>query len=111
MPVIHSPGHPEFDQEKYDAALKGNPKPGYVYLMRPIGHNVYKIGCTVDLDSRLYRKQRGKDYRLEYVAHIWSEDYERLEKAIHQKFNGYLLADEWFALPDEAVEWFKGLAK
>lgn len=112
MSIIHSPGHPDFDQEKYDKALKGNPKPGYVYLMQPKGHNVYKIGCTMHLEKRLQRKQNDiLGVALEYVAVVWSEDYERLEQHLHRTFAAYHLAGEWFVLPDATVEWFKGLAK
>lgn len=84
---------------------------GYVYLIRPAGHNVYKIGCAKDVKSRMRRLQRGHEYTLECVAKIWHRNYTALETQLHRRFAGYCLNNEWFALPDSAVEFIKGLAK
>ena len=83
---------------------------GYVYLLHPVGHNVYKIGCTVDLVNRLQRMQRGRDVPLEYVACIPSDDYELLEQRLHRIYRRFRLDGEWFALTPEDVEYIRGLA-
>lgn len=84
---------------------------GYVYLVRPIGHNVYKIGCTVDPDERLRRMQRKhRGFQLEYAALVHHWNYFAFEDFLHRKFSRYRLIGEWFVLPDEAVEEFKGLS-
>lgn len=82
---------------------------GFVYVVKPAGHNVYKIGCSVDVERRLARMQRKYDFSLELVAVIYSKDYERLEAQMHRRFAKYHLIGEWFVLPDSAIEYLKGL--
>ena len=88
-----------------------SPVAGYVYLIRPVGHNVYKIGCSVDVEKRLSRLQRRRGYRLECVVRIWSNDYQALEEALHRHFAARCLIGEWFVLEDQDVAFIRGLEK
>jgi predicted GIY-YIG superfamily endonuclease len=92
------------------------PSPGYVYLLQSIGHNVYKIGRTTDLERRLktYNKKprfRKKAIVFQYIAAVYCEDYQQAESQLQTKFQAYHLSGEWYALPDSAVEEFKRLAE
>lgn len=81
--------------------------PGYVYLLQPVGHNVYKIGCSTDVERRMKTLQRRRGYKLQCIARIWSGNHTQLEQWIHRKFKHYRLDGEWYALSTEAVEQFK----
>ena len=83
-----------------------NPHVGYVYLLKPTHHNVFKIGCTTDLDRRLKTFQKTRNYKLEYVAAIWVDDCEELERYMHRKYKQYHLIGEWFVLPPSTVDQF-----
>lgn len=82
------------------------PDSGYVYLVQPAGHNVYKIGATVHLDKRLVRLQRRFDVRLFYVAYYWTADYFRVEESWHTKFSRYSIGKDWFLLDVNQVSEF-----
>ena len=81
---------------------------GYIYLMKPVGHNVYKIGETINIEKRMDRMQKKKDYKLELVAHIeiTREIQWQVEHHLHEHYSRYRLASEWFALPEYAVDHF-----
>ncbi len=34
---------------------------GFIYLMKPVGHNVYKIGETINIEKRMARMQKKKE--------------------------------------------------
>jgi hypothetical protein len=80
---------------------------GYVYLIKPTGHNVYKIGCSVNPTRRLKALQsRVKGVSLEIVTAILYVDYEAAERHWHHRFSSFRLSSEWFALPDAEVQAF-----
>lgn len=85
-------------------------KVGYVYIVHPIGVNAYKIGCTVNLFQRYRKLQSAKDYQLEFVACVLSNDPYRLEYLLHRRFVRCHLSGEWFALTPEDVKYIKGPA-
>jgi len=81
---------------------------GYVYLCKPEGKNVYKIGETISLERRFAEKQKQIDYKLILVHYI---EIERellfyVEHRLHETFKRYRLAGEWFALPDSIEDEF-----
>lgn len=78
---------------------------GYVYLIGPKGHNVFKVGRSTDPNRRLITIQRKTQIELECVASLLSDDCMRAEYEWHLRFGRYRLpgAGEWFALPPEAV--------
>lgn len=77
---------------------------GFVYLLQPEGHNVYKIGCTVDLEGRLVRLQRRFERKLHYVLVLRSNDYQGFERHLHAKFARKRVVGEWFLLSSEDIE-------
>ena len=82
---------------------------GFIYLMKPVGHNVYKIGETIDIENRIARKEKVKDYKLKCIlsvevarTNMWS-----IERDLHYMFHSYRLAGEWFVLPKEIIKQFE----
>jgi len=88
---------------------------GFVYLIRPRGHDVYKVGCSIDPTRRL-RTIQGKSpsLDLELVAQIYyPQEHDRAEDAWHRVFAAWRLPGgrEWFALPAAEVERFRSAAQ
>lgn len=78
-----------------------NARQGYVYVIQPKGHNIYKIGCTTNLKSRMARLQRKMTgCELEFVVTIFTDDHIALEAAFHKKYRNVRLmaVGEWFLL-------------
>jgi hypothetical protein len=82
---------------------------GYVYLIKPVGHNVYKIGCTTNLEKRKLQQEKKLKTPLEYVHFVKSNHYQSAEQAAHIMFSNSHLSGEWFILTDEDVEKFKSI--
>lgn len=112
MTVIRDPNNPmydEFQQQKILERLAKARMPGYVYLLQPIGHNIYKIGCTTNLERRLKGYKSLYKFPVEFIAHIHYEDYQQAEQQWHTKYDKYHLVGEWYVLPDSEVRDFKEL--
>lgn len=103
--IIHSPGHPDYDPAAIEQ-WKSTWQEGYVYLLKPVDHNVYKIGCTTDLDRRMKQYKRKYKFQVEYVASLFYDNYQHAEQRWQSKFNKYKLSGEWFVLPDAEVQLF-----
>ncbi len=88
-------------------------KDGYVYLMKPVGHNVYKIGETINPHKRLEVYQKKFDCKLQYVdyAQVGEDNKWIIERKLHLKFWRYHLGGDWFVLPDDAVSNFRTLVR
>lgn len=82
------------------------PVAGFVYMLQPTGHNVYKIGCTVDLDRRVKTMRNKYGFDVEYIATAFYIDYNLAETAWHEYFKSKKLISEWFLLSDEDVKYF-----
>lgn len=80
---------------------------GYVYILQPKGHNVFKVGCTVDPDKRMKRFKRTYEFDVQYVAMRFYPDCENAESLWHTKFKHYHLIGEWYVLPESEVQRFK----
>lgn len=83
---------------------------GYVYLVKPIGHNIYKIGSTVDPDKRLRRMHYQTCVQYEYVACTFVQDYIQVESWLQSHFTKFSVCRDWFALSNEQTEQFDLLA-
>ena len=87
---------------------------GYVYLIKPQGHNIYKVGSSVNPDRRLKDIQRkAKGLQLEVIAMKQYHDHARAETEWHIEFKDSRLpgGGEWFALSRHQVELFIEAAK
>lgn len=85
------------------------PSPGYVYLMRA-ENGLHKIGASITPESRLKSLQRGFPIQIKLVSYFWANDYMDTEANLHETFKEFHLGNEWFDLPEWAVDYIKGLA-
>ncbi len=81
---------------------------GFVYLMKPVGHNVYKIGETINVEKRIEIYQRKFDFKLEYVDYVQVDNDTQylIEHRLHLEFYRYHLGGDWFVLPDDLIDQF-----
>lgn len=73
----------------------------YIYAIKAVGTNRYKIGTTTDLKGRLATVQTGCPYPAQIVA-TWEGD-RRLETAIHRELAEYRRVGEWFECDFELI--------
>ena len=67
----------------------------------------YKIGRTSNMSLRFKRVAGLSPYPLELVYYIISDDYYRIEKALHSIFKNKRIHYEWFILDDSDLEIIK----
>lgn len=86
----------------------------YVYLIGEEGNNEhFKIGSTKakDVNKRLKQLQTGNSAAL-YIKEAFETEYPfKLEKMLHNRFKSCSLIGEWFELPKDVVEDFKGICE
>jgi hypothetical protein len=76
---------------------------GYVYLIKDIYNNTYKIGVTKrDPMKRLQKLQTGNACKLQFSSIYECEFPYRLETMLHNHFAQYQELNEWYNLPDIA---------
>lgn len=78
---------------------------GYVYLLKSGDH--FKIGKSKDVDRRLTQISPRTPLPVALEHSIGSNDMHWLEAQLHTKYARYRTNGEWFALPPDAVAWFK----
>lgn len=82
---------------------------GYVYLLFCVGtdgNEGYKIGITKnDPNKRVKQLQTGNDSKIQLLKQYQSENYLKVEKWLHRKYNSFKTEsnNEWFALQPEHV--------
>jgi hypothetical protein len=82
---------------------------GYVYLLFCVnkdGSEGYKIGITKnDPNKRVKQLQTGNESKIQLLKHYKSENYLKVEKWMHRKYNAYKTEakNEWFSLEAEHV--------
>lgn len=85
------------------AIVRDVKKPGFVYVLKSeTGH--FKIGRTIDPDSRYKTFGITLPFRIEYELVIKADDYVALEKALHARFAAKRLDGEWFQLTPDDLE-------
>lgn len=76
--------------------------PGFVYLVYSSG--VYKIGKTKQLDSRTKYFSTIMPVEVNLIHSFHSNDYNKAEKKLHNKYAEYRKTGEWFELSEEQVK-------
>jgi len=79
---------------------------GFVYLVQPKGHNVFKIGCTTDINRRIQQIQKKLGRDVHCIHYFKSRDYFTAEQRVHCIFETSRLSKEWFILSDEEINKF-----
>ena len=75
---------------------------GFAYLIKA-ENGLVKIGQTSDLRSRFLTLYTVIPVEIEIVAYCQCENYEQLERQLHQKYANVRVKGEWFALSDKEV--------
>jgi predicted GIY-YIG superfamily endonuclease len=85
-------------RKKPKSPRRVTPTAGYVYLIKSVGTNHYKIGKTVNLDKRLPQLQTGSANRLEVHHFVLVSDMRNVEKSLHVRYvaNRLRKNGEWF---------------
>lgn len=79
------------------------PRHGYVYIVRSENGD-YKIGRTINPNSRGKTFDVKLPLRVKFELLIESPDYRGLERELHQRFASKRIDGEWFKLTPEDVE-------
>lgn len=83
---------------------------GYVYLIRNLENNTYKIGVTKnDPQKRVKQLQTGCSSNLDLLYSFETTYPYRLEKMLHTKFMLHKVEGEWYALNQEDVTNFTNI--
>jgi hypothetical protein len=84
----------------------------YIYLIRDIDKDCYKIGKTKkSVTSRLKQLQTGNSTKLEVVAYYESAHYSKIEAALHSIYSYKRIGGEWFMLDYSEIDNFTSKCK
>lgn len=84
-------------------------KQGHVYIFS-IGHdNLYKIGCTENVENRLKHLRAGNPF-LRCVWSAWTKDKNALESEIHYKMRKFHVDREIFKLEQRQISEINNIA-
>lgn len=79
----------------------------YVYLLKLVGEDTYKIGVSSDVNKRIKQLQTGNSNEIILVSKFKSEFPFKVESSLHRMY-GYLNVNgEWYSLDDKQVESFQ----
>lgn len=81
-----------------------------VYVAKAVGLDVYKIGRSSGVFTRLSTLDRGTPFGIELIALIRTIDAEELERFLHRIVKGPRVHGEWFQLTEEDLQTIKGIA-
>jgi hypothetical protein len=84
---------------------------GYVYLIRAMGENLYKIGKSTNPEKRVQSIIGGLPMKAEAIHIAWFEDHSYAEQMFHDTFSKTRKNGEWFILEDEDVEFIKSFGQ
>jgi hypothetical protein len=82
---------------------------GYVYLLKAVGHNMYKVGMTQKEPSeRILQFSPKLPFEVKLAGTIFCDNAAVMEKEVHDYYtaNGERLNGEWFALSGANVAYF-----
>lgn len=80
---------------------------GSVYVVRC--QEYYKIGRSTVPYERAKQIQVDSPHPVELIHVMPNQNRLRAEKYLHHRFATHRHAGEWFALPDDAVAWLRGV--
>ncbi len=83
---------------------KERKKSGFLYLVKDNASNLIKIGITTNYKSRLKQLNRMVPHGIIPVAIYPAENYEVLEKDVHERYKDKRVNGEWFDFDNADVE-------
>jgi hypothetical protein len=81
---------------------------GYVYVLA--GGGYYKIGKTIDIDSRLDQIEPQLPFEVELVHTIETDDIDILEDELHERYAAKRTNGEWFQLSESDIKNLKRMS-
>lgn len=84
-------------------------KPGFIYLLHCSNNDTYKIGVSKKPQERVKKLQTGNPNIITLVDSYKCEQYFKVEKTLHKKYNTNKTEseNEWMYLTEEQVKNFK----
>ena len=79
----------------------------YLYLIKC--QQLYKIGITNDIKSRLAQLSTGNPFELSVVRVFGYDNAEIVERAVHQRFSSNRKRGEWFELDENDLRDFEAI--
>nr|WP_044200987.1 GIY-YIG nuclease family protein [Oscillochloris trichoides] len=77
---------------------------GYIYIIKEINEDYYKIGLTKDEPmKRLKQLQTGNVRTLKLVAYFYVKNTRKVESFLHAFLGVYHVRGEWFSIPEYEV--------
>ena len=67
----------------------------------------YKIGKTINIDSRIGAHQTSNHNKIELIASKYLDNYEEFEFMLLSLYNRYNIRGEWFNFKEEQVKLIK----
>lgn len=94
---------------EYHSRPKKKPtyKEGYVYFLKSLEDNIYKIGYSTNLNKRLDKITPKLPFEVKLAYKIKHNKVYRLEQYLHKKFADKRLNGEWFKLDANDIEYIK----
>lgn len=89
------------------------PLPGFIYLLRAVGGEQYKIGRANDVAARIRRIAGFVPFPVEIAHTIETDDMVRLEHCLHFVYDtaGKRINGEWFRLTQQDVSCLQGIGE
>jgi hypothetical protein len=94
---------------RLESALTPKDTNGYVYLLKMVKGEYYKIGRTAKPKKRMDRFDVKLPFEVECEHLIQTDNMYQLERELHQRFASKRTNGEWFALDAADVETVKGI--
>lgn len=99
-------GNYETSYEQVNECYQDNKK-GFLYVVT--NGAFYKIGVTVNPVRRMHDLQISSPERLSFISLIQTDDFEKLERKLHNMFNDKRMEGEWFNLDKKDLEYIATL--
>lgn len=90
----------------HDHTDTDSPSKGLVYFVRMGGSNMFKIGYTTNLKSRMSTMQTGCPLQLSVYRKVPHNDPRQFEQYLHECFDNNNIRGEWFNLTEQAIDTF-----
>ena len=84
---------------------------GYVYLIKDLYNNTYKIGVAKDVTRRMKSLQTGNVSPLKLIWDFKTDYPYRLEGMLHKTLQEYREHNEWFGLPEAIIDDFPNMCE
>lgn len=80
---------------------------GYIYVVQMEGHNLYKIGRSVNVPRRMSQIGVQLPYPYRLIFAYRSDDVRRREEWLHCELKEFRRNGEWFELEDRHIQYIR----